>query len=109
MSFTLPDKPGFNHAVYAKLLTVPKGKVTTYGALAMALGTRASRAVGNAMNKNPYIPEVPCHRVIKSEGTLGGYAGGEHRKRARLISEGIKFEKKNGKERIKEEYILRTL
>lgn len=68
---------------------VPKGKVTTYKALARALNTEAYRAVGNAMNKNPYAPEVPCHRVVGSDGSLVGFASGLAAKTRMLQSEGI--------------------
>lgn len=79
----------FNERCYALLKTVPKGKVTTYKTLARALGTKAYRAVGNAMNKNPHAPEVPCHRVIKSDGSLGGFASGSDAKEALLKKEGV--------------------
>ena len=65
----------FNEKVYALLRKVPKGKVTTYKALAEALGTKAYRAVGQAMRCNPYAPEVPCHRVVASDGSIGGFSG----------------------------------
>lgn len=81
----------FNEKCYAALRKVPKGKVTTYKLLAKALKSRAFRAVGNAMKRNPYMPKVPCHRVVKSDGSLGGYAGGTAKKRALLKSEGISF------------------
>ncbi len=60
---------------YALLKTVPKGRVTTYRALADALGTRAYRAIGQIMRHNPYAPTVPCHRVVASDGTIGGFRG----------------------------------
>lgn len=81
----------FNERCYALLRKVPKGKVTTYQELAHALGTKAYRAVGNAMNKNPYAPEVPCHRVVKSDGTLGGFASGPAKKKIMLKEEGIEL------------------
>jgi O-6-methylguanine DNA methyltransferase len=68
----------FSESVYAITSQVPMGKVTTYGAIARAMGfPRAARAVGNALgaNTNPII--VPCHRVVRSDGELGGYSGGE--------------------------------
>ncbi len=79
---------------YKLLRTVPKGRVTTYKALAQALGTRAYRAIGQAMRRNPFAPEVPCHRVVASNGTIGGFMGkrkGEEitKKLALLASEGI--------------------
>jgi len=79
----------FNERCYEKLREVPKGKVTTYRELAHALGTRAYRAVGNAMNKNPYMPEVACHRVVNADGRIGGYAGGEKEKIEMLNGEGV--------------------
>jgi len=60
---------------YALLKTVPKGRVTTYKALADALGSRAYRAIGQFMRTNPYAPQVPCHRVVASDGTIGGFMG----------------------------------
>jgi len=74
---------------------VPKGKVSTYKEIARKLGTKAYRAVGNALNKNPYSPEVPCHRVVKSDGCVGGFARGTRKKVEMLKSEGIKI--KNNK------------
>lgn len=79
----------FNERVYNLLRTVPAGRVTTYAELAHAVGTKAYRAVGNAMNKNPYAPVVPCHRVVSSNGSLGGYAGGFAKKIALLKEEGV--------------------
>ena len=81
----------FNQKIYSLLKRVPKGKVTTYKILAEALGTKAYRAVGNAMNKNPNAPKVPCHRVIKSNGEVGGYAHGQERKISILKKEGIEI------------------
>ena len=65
----------FNEKVYDVLKRVPKGKITTYKILAEALDTKAYRAVGQAMRNNPYAPRVPCHRVIKSDGSIGGFSG----------------------------------
>lgn len=70
---------------------MPRGKVTTYSELAHALGTKAYRAVGMAMKHNPYAPEVPCHRVVTSDGKLGGYAGGKVKKAQLLRAEGIEI------------------
>lgn len=53
----------------------------TYKEVAMAIGLpKAYRAVGNALNKNPFAPKVPCHRVIRSDGTIGGFASGTKKK-----------------------------
>lgn len=80
----------FNEQCYKLLSTVPAGKVTTYKHLAEALGTKAYRAVGNAMNKNPYPRDiVPCHRVVNTDGRIGGYAGRPQEKVKRLSEEGI--------------------
>jgi methylated-DNA-[protein]-cysteine S-methyltransferase len=79
----------FNQRVWAMCARVPKGQVTTYADIARALGTKAYRAVGNALNRNPYAPAVPCHRVVGSDGSLTGFAGGLKLKRAMLASEGI--------------------
>jgi len=88
-------KSSFNSRCYNLLRKVPKGKVTTYKALANALNTKAYRAVGNAMNKNPYAPEVPCHRVINSNGELGGFASGLDNKIKMLKSENVVIGKNN--------------
>jgi len=71
---------------------VPAGRVTTYGQLASALGSRAYRAVGQAMHRNPYAPKVPCHRVIRANGAIGGYALGVRRKIRLLAKEGVRVE-----------------
>jgi methylated-DNA-[protein]-cysteine S-methyltransferase len=82
--------------IYKKLLEVPKGKITTYGELAKAVGLKnGQRAVGKIMNKNPYPVIIPCHRVVKSNGKIGGYAYGEEIKSNMLSREGIVI--KNGK------------
>jgi len=81
----------FNEQLYKLLKTVPKGKVTTYKELAKALNSKAYRAVGNAMNKNPYAPKVPCHRVVKTNGEVGGFAGGTKKKIAMLRKEGVEI------------------
>ncbi len=80
----------FNERCYELLKKVPKGKVATYKEIAKALKSKAYRAVGNAMNKNPYAPKVPCHRVIKSNGEIGGFASGAKNKIKLLQKEGIK-------------------
>jgi methylated-DNA-[protein]-cysteine S-methyltransferase len=85
-----------NNKIYKKLLEVPKGKVTTYGELAKSIGLKnGQRAVGKIMNKNPYPVIIPCHRVVKSDGKIGGYAYGDVIKSNMLIREGITI--KNGK------------
>lgn len=84
----------FSEEIYTKLRQVPAGKVITYKQLAQSLGTRAYRAVGSAMRNNPYAPEVPCHRVVRSDGTIGGFmgktTGKEIRKKIKILkNEGV--------------------
>lgn len=82
----------FNEQCYKLLSQIPMGRITTYKAIAEALNCKAYQAVGNAMNKNPNPIEVPCHRVINSNGHLGGYAFGKNRKIELLNIEGIVIE-----------------
>ena len=80
--------------VYKKLLEVPKGEITTYGDLAKAVGLKnGQRAIGKIMNKNPYPGIIPCHRVVRSDGSVGGYAYGIKVKTNMLSDEGIKINK----------------
>lgn len=84
----------FENACYHIISKVPPGRVTTYGEIAKALAKRgysknASRAVGGAMGRNPFAPKVPCHRVVCSNGKLGGYNGGLKRKISLLGKEGV--------------------
>jgi O-6-methylguanine DNA methyltransferase len=66
--------------------------VISYKDIAEIIGCpRACRAVGNALHKNPWAPQVPCHRVVKSDGSIGGYAGGVKQKIALLKKEGIRI------------------
>ena len=66
----------FQLKVWAYLSKIPRGKVKTYSQVAKAIGKPlAVRAVANAIGKNPYAPKIPCHRVIRSDGSLGGYSG----------------------------------
>lgn len=78
--------------VYDIVAQIPEGKVTTYGDIARALGhPGASRAIGRILNRNPNPITTPCHRVIKSDGKLGGYAFGKIRKKELLKKEGLCF------------------
>ena len=65
----------FQRRVYMELLNVPAGSTITYGELARRIGCRSAQAVGQALKRNPFAPEVPCHRVIAANGSLGGYFG----------------------------------
>lgn len=75
---------------------IPKGKVTTYRIIAHKLGTKAYRAVGTCVKNNPYAPGIPCHRVVKSDGSVGFYSakGGIKTKIKLLEKEGIRIEGK---------------
>ncbi len=78
--------------IYRKLLEVPSGYVTTYGELAKAINLKnGQRVVGQIMKKNPFPVIVPCHRVVKSDGTVGGYAYGTERKTHMLSKEGLEI------------------
>ncbi len=79
----------FDEKCYELLKKIPKGRVTTYKEIALALNTKAYQAVGSAMARNPNAPEVPCHRVVNSDGKIGNYQLGVHRKIAILKSEGV--------------------
>ena len=82
--------------VYRKLLKVKKGKITTYGDLAKAVGLENGQmTIGTIMKKNPHPSIVPCHRVVKSDGKIGGFVYGERVKSQMLAKEGIKI--KDGK------------
>ncbi|MBI5728928.1 MAG: MGMT family protein [Candidatus Magasanikbacteria bacterium] len=70
----------FQHKVFAVVKKIPRGKVLTYQQVAEKIGEpRAARAVGNALNKN-YDPAIPCHRVVRSDGSPGGYNRGAKKK-----------------------------
>ena len=78
--------------IYRKLLQVPKGYVTTYGDLSKAVNLKnGQRIVGQIMKKNPFPVIIPCHRVVKFDGTVGGYAYGIERKKHMLSKEGLKI------------------
>ena len=90
----------FNERVWNMMRRIPRGRVTTYKELARAMNTKAYRAVGNACRRNTYAPQVPCHRVIKTGGLIGGFGGkmsGKNIKRkiALLEKEGVRMH--NGK------------
>ena len=82
----------FQLKVWEYLKKIPRGSVKTYSQVAKGIGKPLSvRAVANAISKNPYPPKIPCHRVIRSDGTLGGYSGkgGIKTKKLLLKREGI--------------------
>ena len=77
----------FEQKVWNYLKTIPKGKVKTYKQVAIGIkNPKSARAVANACAKNPYAPKIPCHRVIRSDGKLGGYSGrGGIRQKLKLL------------------------
>lgn len=88
-----PDITSFQKKVYLATLDIPTGTVVTYGELARRIGCASARAVGHALARNPFAPLVPCHRVVRSDGTLGGYKGADDvdataQKTALLLKEG---------------------
>ena len=83
----------FNQQCYKLLSQIPKGKISTYKQIAKILDTKAYRAVGNAMANNPTPIIVPCHRVIKSNGLIGGYVLGIKKKIDLLKNEGLTIKK----------------
>jgi len=80
----------FQKRVLALTSRVPKGKITTYKLIACILKS-SPRAVGQALRQNPWPVKIPCHRVVKSSGELGGYSGGVQKKKRLLEKEGIKI------------------
>jgi methylated-DNA-[protein]-cysteine S-methyltransferase len=81
----------FEQKVWAITSRIPRGKVATYAWVARQLNSKAYRAVGQALGRNPYAPGVPCHRVVGSNGSLTGFAGGILKKRELLENEGIEL------------------
>ena len=86
----------FQRKVYEAVLAVPCGYVTTYQLLGNAIGCRSPRAIGQALRRNPFAPVVPCHRVIATGATIGGFAGKREgakitEKRKLLLEEGVTF------------------
>ena len=75
--------------VYSLLRKIPRGRVTTYGEIAAKLGTKGFRAVGKIVGQNRDIPNTPCHRVVRSDGGISGYAFGVEKKIALLKSENV--------------------
>jgi len=92
--------PEFTKRVYKVVQSIPSGYVASYSAVATGAGNRnAVRAVGNAMARNPFVVVVPCHRVVRSDLSIGQYGYGTSVKRRLLELEGVRFEKnEDGKE-----------
>ena len=86
----LSGKTEFEKAVLMATLEIPKGKVSTYKRIAKRIGRpNAYRAVGNALHKNPLAPIIPCHRVIRSDGSIVGDERSVRERKQRLLEEGI--------------------
>jgi methylated-DNA-[protein]-cysteine S-methyltransferase len=96
---TDPGRPptAFESRVFEATRRIPKGKVTTYGRLGREIGCRAAQPIGQALRRNPFAPEVPCHRVVRGDLTIGGFAGQTDgakitKKRRLLREEGVRFD-----------------
>ena len=88
----------FQIKVWKEIIKIPRGSIKTYKEIASDLNRpKSARAVANACGKNPHVPIIPCHRVIRSDGYLGGYSGkgGIEMKKKMLISEGFFHFKNN--------------
>ncbi len=86
----LCDRTRFEQDVYVATSKIPKGKVSTYGRIAKKIGLpKAYRAVASALRKNPLHPVVPCHRVVKNDGSFGGDPKRAADRRKQVIEEGI--------------------
>ncbi len=86
------DATPFQKRVWRAILEIPRGEVCSYSWVAKKIGRpKAVRAVGNALGKNPFAPLVPCHRVIRKDGSIGGFAGGASKKEHLLKKEGVSF------------------
>lgn len=83
------DLTAFRRAVYHVVADIPRGRTMTYAEVAHAIGRPAAvRAVGTALKRNPFAPAVPCHRVIRSDGSAGGFVSGSDAKMTLLRNEG---------------------
>jgi methylated-DNA-[protein]-cysteine S-methyltransferase len=95
IDWNLLNLTDFEKKVLIETFKIPKGQVKTYKEIGDAIGSKAYRAVGNALNKNPIAIAIPCHRVVGSNMDLTGFRGGISVKKQMLINEGIKI--KNNK------------
>jgi methylated-DNA-[protein]-cysteine S-methyltransferase len=97
-----PHLTPFQRRVYDAVCRVPAGRVVTYKSLAESIDCRSCQAVGQALRRNPYAPTVPCHRVVKTDLTLGGFFGHTtgsklDEKRTLLQLEGVRMDESTGK------------
>lgn len=100
MELDRPPTP-FEEKVYEATSCIPRGKVSTYALIGKSIGCKSSQAIGQALRRNPRAPFVPCHRVISSTLSIGGFSGERSgsevdRKRKLLEAEGVLFDE-NGK------------
>jgi methylated-DNA-[protein]-cysteine S-methyltransferase len=108
-----PNLTAFQRKVYDALCRIPPGRVVTYKSLAESIGCRSCQAVGQALRRNPYAPTVPCHRVVKTDLTLGGFFGHTtgpklDEKRTLLQREGVRMDESTGKIDRQSVYMFRT-
>ncbi|NBR49526.1 MGMT family protein [bacterium] len=101
----------FQRRVFEALANVPRGKTTTYGAIADAISCGSAQAIGQALRRNPDAPRIPCHRVVRNDGSIGGFFGENDpfataKKRALLKAEGVAFDASG---RVEAAFILRQL
>ncbi len=82
----------FEMAVYQAVRLIPAGQVSSYGRIARKISRGTARSVGTALAKNPFAPEVPCHRVVRADGGLGGFHGETEGPRLREKSEMLRRE-----------------
>ena len=85
----------FQRRVYLALLDVPSGTTITYGELAKRIGCRSAQAIGQALRRNPFAPDVPCHRVVAADGSLGGYNGERYGEQIEYKRRLLEVEKQN--------------
>ena len=97
VNFDLSECSPFQKLIYRELIKVPFGNTRSYKELAEAVGLRGgARAVGTALKNNPIPIIIPCHRIIKSDGSLGGFNSGVEWKKRLLRLEGIKIGRGGG-------------
>ena len=90
ISLLLKKRTLFEQKVYRAVLRISRGETKSYQWVATQIGNpRACQAVGQALRRNPFVGIVPCHRVVRSDGSLGGFSRGARRKKKMLQDEGV--------------------